>query len=73
MKSTIKSAKPSAHTAYQANNAQLATPRGHPGGSQFSLLRGLAPALVCLVWGTAEPAINRPSKTILHDALNGQS
>ena len=38
---------------------------------QFSLLRGLA-ALVCLVWGKIEPA-TRPSRTILHDALNGQT
>ena len=38
---------------------------------QFSLLRGLA-VLVCLVWGKAEPA-TRPSRTILHSALNGQT
>ena len=51
----------------------LATPRGVavllPG--QFSLLRGLA-ALVCLVWDKIEPVI-RPSRTILHDALNGKT
>ena len=38
---------------------------------QFSLLRMLA-ALVCLVWGKAETA-TRLSRTILHDALNGQT
>ena len=58
---------------YRANNEWLlATPRGiavlH---GQFLLLRGLA-ALVCLVWGKAEPA-TCPSRTILHDALNGQT
>ena len=37
---------------------------------KFSLLRGLA-ASVRLVWGKAEPA-TRPSRTILHDALNGK-
>ena len=50
----------------------MATPRGVavlPG--QFSLLRRLA-ASVCLVWGKAEPA-TCPSRTILHDVLNGQT
>ena len=54
-------------------NAQLlAAPRCVavlPG--QFSLLCGLA-ALVCLVWGKAERATH-PSRTILHDALNGKT
>ena len=58
---------------YRANNEWLlATPCGVavlPG--QFSLLRRLA-ASVCLVWGKAEPA-TCPSRTILHDVLNGQT
>ena len=37
---------------------------------QYLLLRRLAAA--CIGWGKAEPAI-RPSRTILHDALNGQN
>ena len=50
----------------------LATPRGVAVlPRQLSLLRGLA-ASVCLVWGKAEPTI-RPSRTILHDALNEQA
>ena len=61
------------HIAYRANNKWLlATPHGVavlPG--QYLLLRGLA-ALVCLVWGKAEPA-TRLSRTILHGALNGQT
>ena len=32
----------------------------------------VAASVLCLVWGKAEPAI-RPSGTILHDALNGQT
>ena len=55
------------HTAYQANNAGLlATPHGVV---VFTL--ALA-ASVCLVWGEAEPA-TLPLRTILHDALNGQT
>ena len=63
--------KPSAHTAYQTDNARsLATPRGVAVLlGHFSLLRGLAASVV---WGTAEPAI-RPSKTIFQNALNGQT
>ena len=38
---------------------------------QLPLLRGLA-AFACLVWGKIEPA-TRPSRTILYDALNGQT
>ena len=37
---------------------------------QYLLLRRLAAA--CIGWGKAEPAI-RPSRTILHDALNRQN
>ena len=37
---------------------------------QYLLLRRLAAA--CIGLGKAEPAI-RPSRTILHDALNGQN
>ena len=37
---------------------------------KYLLLRRLAAA--CIDWGKAEPAI-RPSRTILHDALNGQN
>ena len=61
------------HITYWANNEWLlATPHGVAVlPSLFSLLRGLA-ASVCLVWGKAEPAI-RPSRTILHDVLNGQT
>ena len=63
MKST-KVQNPRCIQRIQANNARLLAT--HCGAAVLPW------SVPCIVWGKAEPAI-RPSRTILHDALNGQN
>ena len=62
-----RSAKLSAHSAYKCLAVYIASCHAVLAAPRASCI-----GILCLVWGKAEPAI-RPFRTILHDALNGQT